>query len=92
MFNASLEPLLQPFCQWHKGAWRSSTGPYFDVFNPASGQLLANVADQGAAVAEAAIARAHAALPGRPRVPRSARPCCAAGLSSSWSIRSRWLC
>ena len=63
MFNASLEPLLQPFCQWHKGAWRSSTGPYFDVFNPASGQLLATVADQGAAVAEAAIARAHAALP-----------------------------
>lgn len=63
MFNASLEPLLQPFCQWHKGAWRSSTGPYFDVFNPANGQLLATVADQGAAVAEAAIARAHAALP-----------------------------
>ena len=63
MFYASIEPLLQPFCPWHKGAWRSSTGPHFDVFNPANGQLLATVADQGAAVAQAAIERAHAALP-----------------------------
>ena len=63
MFHASIEPLLEPFCQWQRGVWRSSTGPHFDVFNPATGALLATVADQGAAVAKAAITHAHAALP-----------------------------
>ena len=63
MFHASIEPLLEPFCQWQRGVWRSSTGPHFDVFNPATGALLATVADQGAAVAEAAITNAHEALP-----------------------------
>ena len=63
MFHASIEPLLEPFCQWQRGVWRSSTGPHFDVFNPATGALLATVADQGSAEAEAAIAAAHAALP-----------------------------
>lgn len=63
MFHASIEPLLEPFCHWQRGVWRSSTGPHFDVFNPATGALLATVADQGAVEAEAAIARAHAALP-----------------------------
>ena len=63
MFHASIEPLLEPFCQWQRGVWRSSTGPHFDVFNPATGALLATVADQGAAVAKAAITHAHEALP-----------------------------
>lgn len=63
MFHASIEPLLEPFCHWQRGVWRSSTGPHFDVFNPATGALLATVADQGAAVAKAAITHAHAALP-----------------------------
>jgi succinate-semialdehyde dehydrogenase / glutarate-semialdehyde dehydrogenase len=63
MFHASLAPLLQPFCHWQEDAWRSGTEPYFAVTNPADGTLLATVADQGAAEAEAAIARAHAALP-----------------------------
>ena len=63
MFHASIEPLLEPFCQWQRGVWRSSTGPHFDVFNPATGALLATVADQGAAVATAAITHAHEALP-----------------------------
>ena len=63
MFHASIEPLLEPFYQWQRGVWRSSTGPHFDVFNPATGALLATVADQGAAVAKAAITHAHEALP-----------------------------
>ena len=63
MFHAPIDPLLEPFCQWQRGVWRSSTGPHFDVFNPATGALLATVADQGAAVAKAAITHAHEALP-----------------------------
>ena len=63
MFHASIEPLLEPFCQWPRGVWRPSPGPHFDVFNPATGALLATVADQGAAVAKAAITHAHEALP-----------------------------
>ena len=63
MFHASIAPLLQPFCHWQDGAWRATTGPSFPVTNPADGSLLATVADQGGPEAEAAIARAHAALP-----------------------------
>ena len=63
MFHASIAPLLQPFCHWQDGAWRATTGPSFPVTNPADGSLLATIADQGGLEAEAAIARAHAALP-----------------------------
>ena len=63
MPHASINPLLDPFCHWQDGAWRVSGGPSFPVTNPATGALLATVADQGSAEAEAAIAAAHAALP-----------------------------
>ena len=63
MFHASIEPLLRPFCLWQQDAWRTGSNPCFEVFNPATGLLLATVADQDAVVAEAAIARAHMALP-----------------------------
>ena len=63
MPHASIDPLLEPFCHWQDGAWRTGDGPSFPVTNPADGTLLATVADQGAVEAEAAIARAHAALP-----------------------------
>ncbi len=43
--------------QWLSGAQQ------FAVHNPASGALLAQVADLGAAETRAAIAAAHAALP-----------------------------
>ena len=63
MPHASIDPLLEPFCHWQDGAWRTSDGPSFPVTNPADGALLATVADQGAAEAEAAITNAHEALP-----------------------------
>ena len=63
MPHASINPLLEPFCHWQDGAWRTSDGPSFPVTNPADGALLATVADQGAAEAEAAITNAHEALP-----------------------------
>ena len=63
MSHASIDPLLEPFCHWQDGAWRTSDGPSFPVTNPADGALLATVADQGAAEAEAAITNAHEALP-----------------------------
>ena len=60
MPHASIDPLLEPFCHWQDGAWRTGDGPSFPVTNPADGALLATVADQGAAEAEAAITHAHA--------------------------------
>ena len=63
MPHASIDPLLEPFCHWQDGAWRTGDGPSFPVTNPADGALLATVADQGAAKAEAAITNAHEALP-----------------------------
>ena len=63
MPHASIDPLLEPFCHWQDGAWRTGDGPSFPVTNPADGALLATVADQGAAEAEAAITNAHEALP-----------------------------
>lgn len=63
MPHASIDPLLEPFCHWQDGAWRTGDGPSFPVTNPADGALLATVADQGAVEAEAAITNAHAALP-----------------------------
>ncbi len=66
MTYPTIDHLLQPFCQWQDGQWRSlSDGPNFSftVYNPATGEPLATLADEGAEEAEAAVARAHAALP-----------------------------
>ena len=62
--------------QWVAGASR------FAVTDPSNGQHLADVANLGAADAEAAIAAANAAWPtlGKARLPKSAASSCASGL------------
>ena len=46
------------------GAWSAAdSGRTFDVFNPASGELLAKVADCGAEETQRAVAAADRALP-----------------------------
>ena len=62
--------------QWVKGPGR------FAVTDPATGAHLADVANLGAAEAEAAIAAANAAgQPGAPRPPKNAASSCANGLT-----------
>ena len=64
--------LLKNSSYWH-GEWhRSNT--HFNITNPASGEVIAKVADASAADAEQAVAAAHAAFPdwaARPAAERS---------------------
>ena len=56
MTYPTIDHLLQPFCQWQDGQWRSlSDGPNFSftVYNPATGEPLATLADEGAEEADA---------------------------------------
>lgn len=53
--------------------WKQDTAGRFAVYNPANGALITEVADAGAAQAEAAIHAAHAAFPGWSRLPAKER-------------------
>lgn len=59
------------------GDWRTAeTGRGFDSRNPATGEVIARVADGGQAEIEAAIAAAHEAQPGWAALPPAARAAC----------------
>lgn len=59
---------------YYDGAWRDAAGgKTFAVHNPATGEVLAEVADGGAAEAEAAVRAAHAAFPAWAKRPADER-------------------